>query len=275
MTETPKGEHWHRYARSWGLLGPPLRPSPEDVRLFEDVVARSTRRPLRALLLGVTPEIATMGWPAGAELTAIDRNASMIAGVFPTSGLPPGARAVEGDWLKMPFEEHAFDVVIGDGCLTTLEFGAYGSFAEACRRVLDRDGALVLRLFVSPEERETLEEIAGDLWAGRIGSFHVLKWRVAMAGERDDGEHVRLGKVYDAYRRVVPEPARLASHLGWDEGVIGTIEAYRDNDTRYSFPTLAAVRRALSDAFVEKACDVPGYELGARCPRLVLHGKNR
>ena len=59
-------------ARHWNLLGPPLRPSRDDVAILEGVVQSLHTAP-RVLLLGVTPELATLAWPAGTELVAVDR----------------------------------------------------------------------------------------------------------------------------------------------------------------------------------------------------------
>ncbi len=68
-----------------GAIGPPLRPAAEDVRHVQQSVARflpsegATRR--RALLLGVTPELARIAWEPPVQLLAVDKSQGMADGV--------------------------------------------------------------------------------------------------------------------------------------------------------------------------------------------------
>ena len=77
-------------------------------------------RPLRAFLLGVTPEIADMHWPDGAQLLAADRSPEMVCSVWP--GDRPGRRAVCAEWTDALSAAGPFDLVIGDACLATLAY---------------------------------------------------------------------------------------------------------------------------------------------------------
>ena len=80
--------HWPSMARAWQRAGSPLRPSPEDVagytRAIQDWI--DLHGAPRVLLLGVTPEIYRLPWPAGHDLLAVDhtpaddRNIAGIAG---------------------------------------------------------------------------------------------------------------------------------------------------------------------------------------------------
>ncbi len=87
----------------------------------------------------------------------------------------------------------------------------------------------------------------------------------------EDG--ARLGDIWNAWQAMCPDPAALSARLGWDADVVATIAAYRDSDVTYSFPTLRDLRRVLAEDFVELACHTPSYELGERCPTLVLCAK--
>ena len=93
-------DHWSRHAEQWAQLGPPLRPSPEDIALMR-------RRVLdrgcvgRSILLGVTPEIASMEWPTGTDLLAVDRCMGMVTGVWPPVDAA-GRNVVRGDRFHLP-----------------------------------------------------------------------------------------------------------------------------------------------------------------------------
>ena len=59
--------HWPRIAKTWRLVGPPLRPSQHDIEFFNRAVARRNPQrvvePIQALILGATPELFALRWP--------------------------------------------------------------------------------------------------------------------------------------------------------------------------------------------------------------------
>lgn len=266
--------HWKDHARQWQWLASPLRPAPEDVAIAERAVERwrAARRPAapRALLLGVTPEIATMRWPARTRLLSVDHSTAMIRGVWPGAALDFAAAAC-AVWSALPLAGATQDIIACDGGFTGLAYPAgYRAVAGEARRVLRANGLLLARFFVSPDGRESAVEVWDDLRRGNIGNFHVFKWRLAMALHRDPGDGVKLADIWDAWNAAVPDPVELARRQGWPLPSVQTIGAYRGVAARYTFPTLAQVRAAMAGAFEEIECVIPAYELGARCPTLIF-----
>src|SRR5207248_8807639 len=92
----PAGGHWTEIARQWERVGPPLRPCAEDVAIYQSEVDRWSRAhgAPRALILGVTPELYRLRWPAGTDLAAADHTRSMIDAVWPG----PRSAVVCADW---------------------------------------------------------------------------------------------------------------------------------------------------------------------------------
>jgi SAM-dependent methyltransferase len=268
-------DHWSRLARLWSLLGPPLRPSPEDVAIAESV-ARAWREthataPLHAVILGVTPELATLRWPGNTVLLAIDESAAMIDGIWPREGTPPGSAARPGDWRRLDLPDASVDLVLGDGCFTVLAYpDDHAAVIRELHRVLRPGGRLVVRAFALPETREELADVGEALWAGRIGSMNALKWRLGMAFQPPARRAVAVVDMLEAFHGVCPDPSRLVAQLGWAPDVVATVESYRNSTASYSFCTLAELRALLAPHFTELSCHVPGYELGDRCPTLVL-----
>jgi hypothetical protein len=265
-------DHWNQHARQWSLIGTPLRPVAEDILLLENEIsdwcARAAVAAPKALLCGVTPEVARMRWPTGTQLVAVDHSRPMISGVWPV-GETPGV-AVCGDWLKLPLVDSSRHLLIGDGCYSLLVGRPrYAAFAAELRRVATADALLAMRYFVRPEVAEPVAGVIDDLWQRRIGNFHVFKWRLAMALHGTLEQGVRLGDVWAMWHQAVPDPEKLAVHLDWPAAVVNTINNYRNVDTRYSFPTLAEVRDCTGDFAIE-AMHVPAYELGERCPTLIM-----
>lgn len=273
-------DHWQQHAAQWHLLGSPLRPCFEDTRLFEEIVrswavAAGCSRPL-ALLLGVTPELADMGWPPETRLLAVDHCLGMIAKVWPKNAAR-AALAVRGEWQALPLAAGTTDIVLGDGCFTLLSYpgGAQKVIVELAE-ILSPRGCLALRLFVRPRQRERVDQVFADLQEGQISSFHALKWRLAMALHGPTAEDgVRLADVWQVWQDAPVDKAAIISERGWSPTTMATIDNYQGRSARYTFPTLEEIRRAFSPYFQEEACLFGQYELAQRCPILVFSPKNK
>ena len=266
------GDHWGRHARQWARLGSPLRPDPHDIRLFEGLAAHWARASANAaLLLGVTTEIAAMRWPPATSLFAVDRNADMIRELWPGRGLTLPAWAVNGDWQALPFSDGTFTFAFGDGCYAMMPTGEdFDGLSAEVSRVLAPGGALLVRLFVRPSRAESLDQVFDALERGRIGSFHAFKWRLAMAVAHDAFGAVGVADIWQSWDDRCIDRDALARKLRWSRGVIDTIDVYRGALARYSFLSLPAARARLAPYFEEQACLAAPYELGERCPTLVL-----
>lgn len=256
--------HWEDMARKWARLRPPLRPNAE---VAEAVRAELAPLPGPTLLLGVTPELATIATP----LVGIDRNPGMIACAWP--GNVAGRQAVQGDWLAMPLAGDSVANAIGDGSFNTQAWpDGYGQLFAELHRVLKRGARLVVRNFTTPDSGETLEAVREAVLARRIVSLHALKWRLAMAVVAQSGmPTIPVTRIRDAFRAIFPDPAALMAATGWTEDEIDTIEVYKDSVVSLSFPTLAQFGRTVPATFTApRLVRSGGYEMAERCPILVL-----
>lgn len=263
----PNISHWDSHARQWSFIGSPLRPCAEDIRLITD--ACMVGKASRILLLGVTPELANYPWPDDAQLTAADLHLDMIKHCW--AGNTTTRNAVCADWLLPPFNNHQFDNVIGDGCLTLLNYpDQYRELSRAMHRVIAPNGVWVMRQFCRPANAESIETVRDDLWKGRIGNVHVLKWRIAMAVHSDRCDSgVVLDDVWQAYRDVVPDSKVLEDRFGWDLRAIATLDNYRGSQSRYTFPTADEIAHAMPE-FKVRMIGYGRYELAERCPVLSM-----
>jgi hypothetical protein len=135
-------------------------------------------------------------------------------------------------------------------------------FLEAVRKVMRPDGILIMRFFVQKDQPQRPEVVFRDLAEGKIGSFHVLKWRLAMALQSTTRDGVRVDDVWKAWKEA-------GITTDWPRQAVETIETYRGSDHRLTFTTLREIRDLHASHFEERACSTPGYELGERCPILV------
>lgn len=266
--------HWNAHAARWALLGAPLRPAPADIQYLNDSVRRlaGTEPPSSALLLGVTPEIAEMNWDRPLRLLAVDKSVAMVQSVWP--GDTPLRRALVGDWLSLAPPESPFDLAVGDGVFSMFDYPVgYASLATALGRLVKVGGLLSLRLFCRVEPSEPVDQVFRELFERRIGSFHVFKWRLAMALQGDGTHGVRLHDIWSTFTRHAISPRHVAEQTGWPEAVVATIEGYRDVDDRYSFSTENEVVECL-EAFELLETWRPPYELGERCPHLTFRRRS-
>lgn len=266
---------WERHARQWARVGPPLRPSAEDVAIAGRAVDRwreaTGRDDPAVLLLGVTPELWSIDTGPRSRWSAVDRSSDMVRAVW-SGPIRPGDAALVADWRRLPCRASMFDLAFADGCLTNLPFpGGYVSICDEIGRICASDALWVARCFVQSSRAEAAADVVAELEAEPAGGFHAFKWRVAMALQPDAETGVALADVYDAFAAAAPDLEALAARRGWPAETVRTIEAYRGLRVRYTFPTLEELGALLRDSGFEiLEIAVPTYELGDRCPTLVL-----
>lgn len=273
---TAVGDHWRSFARSWALLGSPLRPSDEDIRIFGEMLATHTDLAGRvyrknAWLLGITPEIASASWLKDFRLTAVEQSKAMIDAEWP--GDTDHRHAICSDWLRAPFSDESFDLVIGDGCLTHVAFPqGLARLMESIHRCLRRDGYLMLRQFRRPDPSETPGDVLAALSTGAIGSIHAFKWRLLMALQgAADAPDVAVEDAWRVWSEAGVDIAALACARGWSLDQIGTMDIYRGSPARYNFMRFDDAIRYLRDAGFEPVAVRTGfYELAERCPCVLL-----
>jgi SAM-dependent methyltransferase len=264
MTPPPQRNHWEDMARKWARVKPPLRPNAE---VAEAVRAELAPLDGPTLLLGVTPELATIAAP----LIGIDRNPGMIACAWPGNG--GGRSAVQGDWLAMPVAGTSIANAIGDGSFNTLAYPAgYVRLFDELAHVLKPGGRIVVRNFTTPETGEALAAVREAVLARRIVSLHAFKWHLAMAVVAHAGSpNIRVTRIRDAFHEIFPDPAGLRAATGWTADEIDTIEVYKDSIVSFSFPTLSEFRRVIPAGFAAvRVLPSGSYEMADRCPIIVM-----
>lgn len=257
---------WKSFADFYGRLGPPLTPSPADV----EAIRRSLPEAGQILLLGVTPQLAQLG----RDLVAVDNSPKMLAQVWPGDAM--NRRAVLADWTDLPFGDGEFSAVIGDAPLNAAPHHAEIVMAEVSR-VLAANGRFVFRAFCSPEEGEPLDAIKHDVLAERVGNFHALKWRIAMAlAASRRAAIVAVSDILAAFNAMFADRSELASRTGWPMEEIETVDAYVGADHSLSFPTLRSILDLMGSRFSQVGViNGQGYPLAERCPTIVCASPRR
>jgi hypothetical protein len=272
---SPRLDLWKDQVKQWPHLGPPLRPAAEDVAFMHAAATQWLRQAGRnsatLLVLGVTPELCKLQAGAVRRVVAVDRSVEMIRSVWPGRIRPQDAGFC-ADWASVPLPDASVDLALGDGCFTAVPYpSGYSEVCAELRRLLRRASRCLFRCFVQAQRKETIHDVFADLAAGRIGNFHILKWRVAMALQENSISGVALRDVWHVLHESWPDLDQWAERYSWPMAAVRTLETYRDVDSRYHFPTLEECREFFeAEGFAVIDLNIPSYELRERCPTFVL-----
>jgi hypothetical protein len=264
---------WAGIAAAYATYTSPLRPCLDDLQMVEraahDWSRTNPNRPMRALLLGATPDIATLQWPAASTLVGLDSSLGVMNAIWP-GNVPTRRWAACGNWLSMPLPHGSCDFVTGDGVLTGFRYpDGWRAAARAIRDVLSDRGVLVVRCFVRPEQPEEPDDVIANLLGNGISNINHFKFRLFLAMQRSTESGSAVRDIYRFLRSRVSDEG-LRSMPGWSDAAVKGFELWRDADTVYTFPTLSEVRDALRKDFSERAVRFPSYALGNSCPTLLL-----
>lgn len=141
-------------------------------------------------------------------------------------------------------------------------------------RVLVFRGRAVFRCFIRPDVAEPVSSVVAAVLQGGVGSFHALKWRLAMALVDPVDASVAVADIHRAFDTNFPSRLALSQVTGWPQEQIDTIDAYRCSATRYTFPSLSQMREQCRPWCEVVSMEQGGYELAERCPTLVLVRKD-
>lgn len=254
-------------------MGSPLRPAPEDIQFYRDVLKvwsqKNARGSVRTLIFGVTPELHSLAQESGCQLLAVDRNPDMIKTIWPGED----GTAVCCDWRDVPLPRGGTDVVMCDGGLHLIPYrDEQLALIAEIRRLLRKGGRVAFRLFLPSEHGETPEEVLADLAAGKIPNLNCLKLRLGTAMMSTSEEGVSLHDVWYQLRSFYnnAEWSSVAEKLGWEAEHLEVIESYRDSAARYHFVSLRQVVQLFTEGdkpgFELASIWYPEYPMGERCP---------
>jgi len=238
---------------------------PVDAANFSALLNLPARPPLRALILGVTPELYSLDWPSGSTVCAVDQSSEMIGAIWPG----PSEHAFNANWLDLPFEDETFDCVVCDGGLHLLSYpNGQMQLSDSIARVLKPGGQLVFRLFSLPEVPETPTTVMAAVRAGEIPNTNVFKLRLGMSLQEDSSAGVILGDVFDSVIAEFGDLDGLHTVAGWPWDEVQALLSYRVSTNCYHFINDAVSAKVLTtNPQISQVKRVESnYALGERCP---------
>lgn len=264
---------WSRHAAHWEKLGSPLKPCQEDSELLHGALAsvlESLESPAVGIL-GVTPEIVQGPWPCGTRLQAFDHSREIIANVWQPNNDIHSSVVCQAHWQNLPLPDESLDVVVGDNSLGVLSgLWEYTQVLAEVARVLKPGGLLCLRYFMLPGQVNNPTQLAKAVLAGRILSFHALKWRIATALSAPPEYSVPTADILATFNRLFPDRGVLALASQWPRREIDTIDAYRGVTTCYCIAPIMQLETILAPWFESIGRSHGHYEMADHCPTITF-----
>lgn len=259
---------WSSQSKRWANVGIPTRPCRNDVEIAWKLVAPYLNElsNKNVIVFGVTPEMVNLPWPSHVNLSAFDINIEMINQVW----APPkniNSTVIQADWKDLPLSNHYADVMIGDGILTAVgSVDAVNMLLLESVRLLKSNGALILRCFVRPNNKESIVDIVNDVLEGKVQNFGSLKWRLAHALVDEQISSSKPIDIYLQFQKLFPDRHALSQITGWGLDEIATIDAYSAMPGNFYFPTMKELIEVFDPFFCIKHSLYGSYELSDRCP---------
>ncbi len=154
---------WKQIADMWNTyFTPPSRISPGEVKKYRQWLKKIKKGNMKALVLGVTPEIREALAEFGYETTCIDINKEMIQAMNSLIKIKnPDEMIVNENWLANSLEGKSFDVVLGDAVFPNIPWKEWKTLLSEVRRVLKPNGVFITRAFCVPRKKPfaSLDEI--------------------------------------------------------------------------------------------------------------------
>lgn len=270
----PFDDVWTSIARGYAAFASPWVPCSEEISTYEREVRQQAELvgtcAIDAVMLGVTPGIALMRWPTGSRITAVDISPGVIDALWP--GDVPNVREAKcATWFEIPKARNSCDVIIGDGSLNVCRFPMQlRELGGALACFLKGEGVFIVRAYVRPGTRESVDAVFDDLFSGKGLGVDVFKMRLYLAMQRTSEEGVAVREAATILDHYNLDCRAMRERFGWSWEAVEPFSKWRASDAIYSFPTLDELREALHDHFDEVSASWPDYEMGHCCPTLVM-----
>jgi len=141
---------WKDYMKKYETLyWAPGKPSDQERKIFCKFI-KKVKGAKKALVLGATPAVRDSLAKFDIEVTLLDASKDIIKGMDQLITHNKKENKIEGNWLKMPFEDNSFDIVMGDLIIGNLNAENQQKFLREVKRVLKPKGYLIHRIFYIP-----------------------------------------------------------------------------------------------------------------------------
>ncbi len=144
-------EYWLRIAQNWRQVQSPVRPSLDELKIYDQFLHNAVRnlKALKILVLGATPELRDLAAKYTKEVTVVDANLEMILAMTALMKSKNNREIwAQANWLTMPLSHNYYDVILGDAVVSNVTWRDAHLFWKHLAEVLKPNGKFITRIFV-------------------------------------------------------------------------------------------------------------------------------
>lgn len=156
---------WKQIADMWNVyFTSPSRISHGEAEKYREWLKQLNNgsEPLKALVLGATPELRDALNEYGYETTSIDINLEMILAMNSLLKIKnPNEILVRANWFENPLQSGYFDIIVGDAILPNIPWNKREALLREIKRLLKPNGLFITRAFCVPRKKpfKTADEL--------------------------------------------------------------------------------------------------------------------
>ncbi|MBW2982298.1 class I SAM-dependent methyltransferase [Candidatus Woesearchaeota archaeon] len=142
---------WKDFAERYDeFYAAPGKPTNDEKKIFYKLIKNTNIKKGKALVLGATPALRDILAKFNLEVTIVDINKKMIKAMNRLIAHKKKEKIVESNWLKMPFPDNHFDIILGDLTISNLDAKNQPRFFKEVKRILKPTGYWIHRIFLMP-----------------------------------------------------------------------------------------------------------------------------
>lgn len=258
-------KYWIEAAALWKKVKPTYKPSKVEIFYFERFLKQILHKNLRVLVLGATPEIRKMLVRHKVSVTLLDNNPIMVKAMnslIPKRLKNPREKVVTGGWLKMPFADNSFDVILSDHPTSSILYKDFSRFFKELARVLDKDGHFIIDIHMNAKLKPvTLNDYINKYqknkkWWKNFDNQVLTQYQCIMGGSEYYNKKTyrsKWGKM-DRELRKLYEKGKLTKG-DYKNLIAGLGEHYV-----FTFPSQSACSKVIKKYFtIKKAFHIPNH----------------
>lgn len=140
-------------AQRWKDYTPSVRPSKDEIQKYKQMIKFNSRKSLKCLVFGATPELRDMLFELKCDVTVVDNNQYMIEKMSSLMNYnPKDEKTIVSDWINVDLKENHFDYILGDHVVNMLPISKYTHFLSKVKKLLAVGGIFINRVITIPQK---------------------------------------------------------------------------------------------------------------------------
>lgn len=148
---------WKQIANMWNsYFTVPSRISSQEIAKYRRWLkeVNKSKKPLKGLVLGATPELRDALFDQGFKVHSIDINLDMFLAMDELlKNKNSDEVLIKSNWLENPLASGYFDVVLGDAVLPNIPWNERQHLLSEIKRILKPEGIFLTRAFCVPDKK--------------------------------------------------------------------------------------------------------------------------